>query len=524
MSVGHISKRLRLLGAIAAVTTFMAACAPNASPHPISMPDGEPGTLSGLRVVRGAPGRIVDTNGRDVQLRGVNLNSLGDYFEVDPRLPTVQPLDPATWSRFAELGYNVVRLVTTWSAWEPERDLIDEDYVQRVQDAVEGANAAGIYVVIDMHQDAWSKEIYTPADVTCPEGTSPQIGWDGAPGWATLTHGASACGQGGGPGGREENAAVKTAWGSFYSNEDGIRDELAELWGFIAERFAGNDGIAGYDLLNEPGFSHDQTQTNNGLVAFYNSAIREIRSAEGRAGAPPRIVFFEGVLGTVPITPLDFSDDPDLVFAPHNYAESIGASVPGLLELLSSATLALGALYRTPVWVGEYGAFSGDGASWLNRFGIAYDTPGFVGGTWWQWNSECGDPHALAALWPLSEEEIVERSAGCSGPTSHDPSTRTHPACTMRSYPVAAPGLSNYRAQPCGGSLGVWGASQRDGAPTPSEVDLWYQPPRDGDAAQAPVVTGEGIGTVVMSQHAGGWRVTVGVEGPYRLQVAPSSA
>ena len=485
------------------------------------MPDDDPVTLSGLRAVRGPQGRIVDGNGRDVQLRGVNLNSLGDYFEVDPRLPTVQPLDRATWSRFSDLGYNVVRLVTTWSAWEPDRDRIDEAYVQRVEDAVEGANEAGIYVVIDMHQDAWSKEVFTPADITCPEGTSPQIGWDGAPAWATLTHGDSACGQGGGPGGREENAAVKTAWGSFYSNEDGIRDELAELWGFIAGRFAGNDGIAGYDLLNEPGFSHDQRQTNDGLVAFYNSAIDEIRSAEALLGAPPRIIFFEGVLGTVPITPFDFSDDPDLAFAPHNYAESIGPSVPGLLELLSSATLALGTLYRTPVWVGEYGAFSGDGASWLNRFGLAHDTQGFVGGTWWQWNSGCGDPHALAGSWPLSEQEIVERAADCA-PTA-DPATRTHPACTMRSYPVAAPGLDGFDAQPCGGHLGVWGTAEHDGVPTASRVDLWYQTARDGDASQVPEVTGEGIGSVTMSQHPGGWRVTVGVDGPYRIQLAPGN-
>lgn len=505
----------RRITAAAVAMVMLGACVPDAdSPNPIAEPAE---ALSGLRAIRGAPGRLVDGAGRDVQLRGLNVNSLGDYFEVDPRLPTVQPIHVGLWDRIADRGYNVVRLITTWSAWEPQRDQIDEAYVQRVADAIDDANAAGIYVVIDMHQDAWSKEVFTPRGVTCPAGTAPQIGWDGAPAWATITDGASTCGQGGGPGGREENPAVKAAWGSFYGNAEGIRDELAELWGYIAERFAGNDGVAGYDLLNEPGNSHDTAQTNDGLVAFYRSAIGEIRAGETRAGAPPRLVFFEGVLGTVPITPFDFSADPDLVFAPHNYAEAIGPSFPGLLETLSSITLTLGNLYRTPVWVGEY---SSRGGAWNQRFAVANDHPGSVGGAWWLWNSGCGDPHRLAPVWPPTEDQIVEASQACSGATDVVAGPHSDPVCATRSYPAAAPGIGGYSGAPCGGTLRVWGASTNGGTSVPSALDVWFQPPTDA-VDVPPVVSGTGVGAVTVEPTGNGWRVSIDVDGSYNITIAP---
>jgi hypothetical protein len=241
-------------------------------------------------------------------------------------------------------------------------------------------------------------------------------------------------------------------------------------------------------------------------VAFFRSAISEIRAGEVAAGAPRRPVFFEGIAGTAPITPFDFSDDPDLVFAPHNYAESIGPSVPGLLELLSQTTISLGSLYRTPVWVGEYGAFSGNEASWFSRFGRAHDVPGSVGGAWWLWRSECGDPHALAGIWPPTEAQVLERMGDCGAGEHADP------PCVVRSYPIAAPGISSYAAQAGGGQLRVSGRSTG-----PSRLDLWFQPASGADPSIAPVVAGTGAGAVTTSGTGHGWRVSVAVDGRYDL-------
>ena len=58
--------------------------------------------------------------------------------------------------------------------------------------------------------------------------------------------------------------------------------------------------------------------------------------------------------------PFDFSDDPNLVWTPHNYAESIGPKITGLMDLLFGAQRLLRAGYGTAMWTGEYGFFGDD--------------------------------------------------------------------------------------------------------------------------------------------------------------------
>ena len=52
-----------------------------------------------LHVAHGKRTAIIDTDGRQVTLRGVNLNSLGDYYQDDPHLPPVVPVTGADWDR-----------------------------------------------------------------------------------------------------------------------------------------------------------------------------------------------------------------------------------------------------------------------------------------------------------------------------------------------------------------------------------------------------------------------------------------
>ena len=375
-----------------------AACAPNGTPPPVRDPGGAP-ELSWLTAVRGADAGVYDDAGRQVLLRGVNFNHLGDYFESHPDLPTVATLDDADWDDAAAQGMNVIRLVTNWSAWEPQRDQFDLGYLAEVRAAVEAANEHGMYVVIDMHQDAWSKFVFTPADEVCPAGTRHQVGWDGAPEWATFTDGTPTCT----PGSREQSPAVKTAWGAFYANRDGIRDELAELWGWIAAEFADDPGVAGFDLLNEPGYSFSQDATLVSLGAFYRDAIREIRAAERAVGGRGHIVMFEPTVNGPFVQP-GFSDDPNLVFAPHNYGESIGPSIPGLLPVLTDALQLLARAYGTTTWIGEYGSFTSDTQArtdYMARFNRLQDRAPGAGGTWWQWEQQCGDPHDVGGNWPV---------------------------------------------------------------------------------------------------------------------------
>ena len=47
--------------------------------------------------------RIVDDQGRTVLLRGVNVNQLGDYFQVRPDIPPAIPLTRGDVERIAAL-------------------------------------------------------------------------------------------------------------------------------------------------------------------------------------------------------------------------------------------------------------------------------------------------------------------------------------------------------------------------------------------------------------------------------------
>ncbi len=460
--------------------------------------------LSWLTATRGEQAGVFDALGRQVLLRGVNFNHLGDYFQVHPDLPTVAALGADDWDDAAALGTNVIRLVTTWSAWEPQRDRFDTAYLARVRAAVAEANVRGMYVVIDMHQDAWSRYVFTSAGETCPEETHHQKGWDGAPLWATFTDGEPTCT----PGRREDSPAVQRAWDNFYADRDGIRDELAELWAFIASEFGHEPGVAGYDLLNEPGNGSSGVTTREGISSFYRSAIRAIREAEAKIGAPGHLIFFEpSVYAALP--EFDLSEDPNLVFAPHNYAESIGPSFPGLLDLSFTAYSLLGQLYGTALWIGEYNRFSDPETNeeWTARFAALEDRFLISGGAWWQWEQECGDPHNVQH--PPTPAWLEQQRERC-GDARFGVST-----CLSRAYPRAAPGrLESVSTPSCGMDLVVTGSTE-----APGSVDLWL-PARTG---AEPAVAGTGILSVNTRRVNGGWRIEVVVDGDYTVEVTPGA-
>jgi endoglycosylceramidase len=487
---------------VAALGLITAACTPATAPPPVT----DTGTSIELLALTATPGpdaALYDSAGRQVTLRGTNFNQLGDYFVTDPRLPTVATLDAADWDDAQAMGFSVVRLVTTWSAWEPERGHYDEAYAARVSAAVADANAHGIYVIVDLHQDAWSKFVYSPVDHVCPAGWTRGRGWDGAPAWATFTDGAETCS----PDGKRENSpAVQRAWDSFYANRDGIMDAYADLWGYIASRFAGVAGVAGFDLLNEPGVGWDVDSAAQGLAVAYRRAIERIRAAEhaGAPAAPTHPVFFEPVFGGFPMIPFDFSTDPNLVLAPHTYAESFD-DIAGFLDLSMDGYQAAGSAYGTPVFLGEYGAYRSPefNAGWTTRVHRLVDGLRFSGDTWWQWEQSCGDPHNTT--YPLTEAEVAQRLPGCAG-------ARTPQACPTRPSPRAVPGrLTSLSASPCGpGSLTLTGSTS-----APGTADLWF--PSTG--GPPPTVSGDGISSVEARAVPGGWRLFVGVARSYRISV-----
>jgi hypothetical protein len=133
--------------------------------------------------VRVVGDRLVDAEGREVILRGVNLGG-------DSKLPLPLRPEPDDFSDHREVsfvgrpfpiadgdqhfdrlrswGFNCLRLLTTWEAIEhagPGR--YDEAYLDYYAEIARLAGQRGFYVFVDFHQDAWSR----------------MSGGSGAPGW-----------------------------------------------------------------------------------------------------------------------------------------------------------------------------------------------------------------------------------------------------------------------------------------------------------------------------------------------------
>lgn len=514
-------RRSAAAAVLLAVLVLAAACsssrarddaAPDTSLTPASEAPG--GALRPLHATRGDDARVLDDRGRQVLLRGVNLNVLGDYYQANADYPTVIPATDADWAEMQSVGIDVVRLLISWSSLEPTRGTIDQDYLQRVHDAVDQAKAHDIYVVLDMHQDAFSKFSPTPTGTTCPAGSEPSIGWDGAPEWATLTDGADTCAA---AGVRELSPAVMKAFENFYLDTDGIQTELVETWAAVAQEFAADPTIAGYDLFNEPNWGADASTSGVRLGAFTEKAITAIRAAETAGGGFSHIVFFEPVVlfpGDGTLVPASSVTDPNVVFAPHNYNDSIqGGTIQEGFEAASKAATA----YGTTFWIGEYGWFGtpAEDAAKVTAYAAAEDEYR-VGGTWWQWKQACGDPHSVGSQGGTPSDELIHfHRTACPGDVNKGPIAEWLPILS-RAYPRSAPGtLTKLASNPATGWLSLSGTlgSARPGA----QLDLWIPDRGDG----TPTLTGTGVGAVDVRQVEGGYRVLVEVCGDYTVGYAP---
>ncbi|MCZ7630775.1 MAG: glycoside hydrolase family 5 protein [Microthrixaceae bacterium] len=455
-----------------------------------------------LRAEGGDAPRFVDEAGREVLLRGVNVNSLGEYHQADPDLPSTLPVTEADWRSMASLGFSAVRLIVSWSRLEPEPGEFDEDYVAEIHEAVGQAAAKGIYVILDMHQDAWSPFIATPADHECPDGLERAIGWDGAPEWATLTDGAETCRS---PGSRESSEAVQTAFRSFYDNrmpegtKVGIRTALARTWGRLAAEFADESAVAGYDLFNEPnGVEALEVQLPK-YTAFVRESIAAIRAAEQQAGGFDHIVFVEPIVSyplpnSVPAA--GFDADDNLAFAPHHYWESITdvLTVEQGFRIAEDASAELG----MPFWVGEYGWWSTSEQDMeeLGRYAAAEDAA-VAGGAWWQWRQACGDPHSIGVPGNEPTDQHHLNALGC--PDDDDLGiTEPYSVVLSRTYPRAAPGrITALASDPERRTATISGES------TEQEGELLVWVPDGGHGA--PDTTGAGLTDIDLTAVEGGW-------------------
>ncbi len=140
-----------------------------------------------------------------------------------------------------------------------------------------------------------------------------------------------------------------------------FRKRTILLWKHIAKRYASNNWIAGYDLLNEPVV---MIQNKNILNQFYTDLIREIRTVDKN-----HILFIEGDMYATQFEMFEPFEDPNIACSFHFY--------PFLRQHLSSKEkqkeriedrlfrdVSLKDIFdrlKRPVWCGETGALFNHG-------------------------------------------------------------------------------------------------------------------------------------------------------------------
>lgn len=468
-----------------------------------------------------AGGRIVDAEGREVLLRGVNVNALAEYW-ASRDFPTTFPFADGDADLVAGVGWNAVRLLLSWSRVEPAPGVYDEAYLDQVEVTVRTLASRGVYTIVDLHQDAWGATLAARADEQCPATASLAFGWDGAPAWATLDGGAARCAT---AGIRETSPAVVAAFAAFWADAAGpdgvgIRTRYAQMLGHVAARFARDTAVAGYDLMNEPNAFTPAAQ--QGLAGLYADALREIRAAERARGGFAHLVLFEPSAlwsATGRGAPPDFARDRDVVYAPHVYTGGINAG-PLTRDNFVIARDEAAQFGGAPVVVGEWGSGPDRAENASDRYFLFHqelqDEFRF-GATLWTWRESCGDPHKagdyrdgrVPYVW--GEFEVDCRTNEVTGPRQPVLDQLT------RGFVRAAPGsIGTLRWQHESGVLDAAGEDAAAG----QELLAFYPAQRLG----APLLQTSGLEDVRLESAPGGnaYVVARATGGAWSLSAQPS--
>lgn len=402
--------------ALLVLAAVAAGCGDNLAPPPLC--------TGGWHV---CAGHLRDASGRAVILRGMNVGK-----KAPPYLDFHGPADLARMR--ADWGMNAMRFYLPWAAVEPSPGAYDDAYLAEVRARLDWAAAAGVDVVLDLHQDVYG------------EG----FGFDGAPRWT--------CDES-----RYAAFVPVEPWPLNYldANVKACFDELwndpakgqahAAAWRHVAARLGDHPAVIGFDVINEPHWgSHDLFSfERDRLQAFYDRDVGAVRAV-----APHWVAFLEPAASRnfgIPTTLAPF-DYPDVVYAPHAYdsaAEQAQGFDPARRQAFIDNIAALRAEAEglgAALWIGEYGGLGTDPGigAYLDA---AYDGAAAVAASSMYWEYSRGGGYAPLAADGTEVTAITDaivrpypaRIAGAPVSWTHDEVGRT---LTLRYQPdlrIAAP-------------------------------------------------------------------------------------
>lgn len=241
--------------------------------------------------------QFYDAQNRVNVLRGINLS--GDS-KVPPftTVTSASMLDPLN-----EWGLNTIRLLFTWEALESTRCEYSENYMQYFEQVVEWAAERNLYVIVDFHQDAYSRwsiggcgEGFPKWAVTNKVSLSEPLNDASCANWGTRMF---------------VDLSHHKTWHEFHKDTNGVKTSFIDMQRYVANRMKKYSNVIGYDLINEPWGSGTE------LKSLYELSISAIHSQD-----PEAIIF---VAPSAPDssslirTRLEKPAGDHIVYAPHFY-------------------------------------------------------------------------------------------------------------------------------------------------------------------------------------------------------------
>jgi endoglucanase len=250
------------------------------------------------------------------------------------------------------VGFNTVRIPLHWDLFMTRDGVIEGPGWALLDRALGWVKAAGLYAIVDLH--------------AAPGGQT-GINHDDGPGYPLM----------------------------FYVPRD--RDLTVRLWQTIAQRYAGDPTILGYDLLNEPiAPYHDTATLNPRLEPFYKQVTAAIRAVD-----PGRIVILAAGQWS---SSFDMFGPPfadNLAYTYHSFwASTKRDSIQRHLNFSNR--------YDVPLFLGETGELTDE---WNARFRALHERHG-IGWSFWTYKNLDTPSTVVSIPRPDGWNEIVAFADG----------------------------------------------------------------------------------------------------------------
>ena len=218
----------------------------------------------------------------------------------------------------AAMGVNLVRLPISWKTLLNDDGTWKTNPWTKIDWLVSQAAQRNIYVLLDLH--------------TLPGGDCPWI----------------SCGR--------EGQNPNEFW-----NNSTYQDWVNNIWSTMAARYAGNAAVAGYNLMNEPLLSYNETSGDiSQKSAYYNRLYNTVRAVD-----PDHVIFMEAFFNWNTIAPPSTYGWTNVAYELHPYDMPEGLDWAAQENLVQTQLSDVAAKQADPTWsvpvlYGEYQLYQYD--------------------------------------------------------------------------------------------------------------------------------------------------------------------